>query len=107
MERFEALFEKLNYAGPARLKNTLNNRVIPFTIAHVERLATGDTVRQTQQAGPPLKGKVASHYLGCELQADLIDWTTAPSGANKTLSERAPGKGEKYILIVHDVSLAS
>ena len=78
MERIEALFEQLNYPGPARLKRALRNRVIPFSNAQVEKLAKGETVMQIQQAAPPLKGKVASHYMHYEWQADLIDWTTAP-----------------------------
>ena len=78
MERIEALFEQLNFPVPARLKRALRNRVIPFSNAQVEKLAKGETVRQIQQAAPPLKGKVASHYMHYEWQADLIDWTTAP-----------------------------
>ena len=96
MQTIEALFEQLNYPGAARLKQALKNRGIPYTNLQVEKLAKGETVRQIQQAAPPLKGKVASHYMGYEFQADLIDWTSTPSGANKK-------KGEKYILVVQDV----
>ena len=67
----------------SRLKTVLKNRVIPFTNAQVEKLAKGETVRQIQQAAPPLKGKVASHSMHYERQADLIDWTADPSGVNK------------------------
>ena len=62
--------------------------MIPFSNAQVEKLAKGETVRQIQQAAPPLKGKVASHYMHYEWQADLIDWTTAPSSSvNKKMGE--------------------
>ena len=84
MDAIKTLFEQLNYSGPAHLKTALRIRAILFTNGQVEQLAKGDTVRQIQQAAPPLKGKVASHYMHYEWQADLIDWTTAPSsGVNE------------------------
>ena len=92
MQTIEQVFEDLNYPGLARLKKALKNRNIPFTNDEVERLVKGETVRQVQQAAPIFNGKVASHYLHYEWQADLIDWTTHPSK-----------KGEKFILIVQDI----
>ena len=108
MERIEALFEQLNYPGPARLNTALKHRGIPFTNAQVEKLAKGETVRQIQQAAPPLKGKVASHYQHYEWQADLVVWSTAPS-TEQSVSKRRTQKGpekkvpEKFILVVQDV----
>ena len=96
MERIEALFEQLNFPGPARLRQALKNRGIPFTKEQVDEVTRRESTRQIQQAAPRLTGKVASHYMGYEFMADLIDWTTAPSGTNKK-------KGERYILIVQDV----
>ena len=114
MERIEALFEQLNFPGPARLKQALKNRGIPFTNLQVEKLAKGETVRQIQQAAPPLKGRVASHYQHYEWQSDLVDWSTAPSteqeslptsGASKRRTQKGPEKKdpEKFILVVQDV----
>ena len=101
MERIEALFEELNYPGPDRLKKALRNRGIPFTKEQVEQLTKGETVRQLQQAAPPLKGKVASHYKDYEWQADLIDWTSAPSSSES--KKKDPTTRDKFILIVQDV----
>ena len=101
MERFEALFEELNYSGPDRLKKALRNRRIPFTKEQVEQLTKGETVRQLQQAAPPLKGKVASHYKDYEWQADLIDWTSAPSSSEG--KKKDPATREKFIFVVQDV----
>ena len=80
MDRIEDLFEKLNFPGAERLKKALKNRGIPFTKEQVDNLVRGETVKQLQRAPPPLKGKVAAAYQNVEWQADLIDWTTAPSG---------------------------
>ena len=100
MERIEALFEELNFPGADRLKKALKNRKIPFTKEQVEKLTKGESVRQIQQAAPPLTGKVASHYQNYEWQADLIDWSTAPSSKDNSLS----GKGaDRFILVVQDV----
>ena len=106
MERIEALFEELNYPGPDRLKKALRNREIPFTNTQVEGLTKGETVRQLQQAAPPLKGKVASRYQDYEWQADLIDWTTAPSRGSaegKTTSKIKQKNLDKFIFVVQDV----
>ena len=101
--RIEALFEQLNFRGPSRLKKALKNRVFPFTNLQLEKLATGETVRQIQQAAPPLNGKVASHYLGYDWQADLIDCTTAPSQGTGTNKILALAKGDRTFLIFQDV----
>ena len=67
-------------------------------------------MKQIQRAPPPLKGNVASHYQNYEWQADLIDWTTAPSTEAETLYrrnqkalERKQKEPEKFILVVQDV----
>ena len=73
MERIETLFEELSFPGADRLKKALKNQKIPFTKEQVEKLTKGESVRQIQQAAPPLTGKVASHYQNYERQADLID----------------------------------
>ena len=111
MERIENLFEELNFPGAERLKKALKNRGIPFTKEQVDKLVRGETVKQIQRAAPPLKGKVAAPFENSEWQADLIDWTTAPSEdvAVETKSRRRSQKGpekkepEKYILVVQDV----
>ena len=71
-------------------------------------------MKQIQRAPPPLNGKVASHYQNYEWQADLIDWTTAPSTEaetplgrstrrNQKGPERKKKEPEKFILVVQDV----
>ena len=93
MERIEALFEELNFPGADRLKKALKIRKIPFTKEQVEKLVSGETVKQLQRAAPPLKGKVSSHYQNFEWMADLIDWTTAPSVetvVNKRRNQKGP-----------------
>ena len=112
MERIKNLFEELNFPGVERLKKALKNRGIPFTKEQVDDLVRGETVKQLQRAPPPLKGKVAAAYQHVEWQADLIDWTTAPSSIREEAepkSRRRTQKGpeqkrqEKYILVVQDV----
>ena len=99
MDRIEDLFEKLNFPGAERLKKALKNRGIPFTKEQVDNLVRGETVKQLQRAPPPLKGKVAAAYQNVEWQADLIDWTTAPSSVGESTSKRRNQKGpEKKIL---------
>ena len=83
MDAIKHIFEELNYPGLHRLKKALKNRNIPHTHDQLEKLIRGATVRQLQQSAPLFNGKVASHYLHYEWQADLIDWTTHPSGAKK------------------------
>ena len=102
MERIRELFEELNFPGVERLKKALKNRGIPFTKKQVNELTKGESVRQVQQAAPPLTGKVAAHYENYEWQADLIQWDTAPSASTKEggVKKKDP---EKFILVVHDV----
>ena len=84
----------------------------------MDDLVRGETVKQLQRAPPPLKGKVSAPYQNSEWQADLIDWTTAPSSIDEEpepKSKRRNQKGpeqktlpsgkeaEKYILVVQDV----
>ena len=96
MDTIKQIFEDLNYPGLERLKKALKNRNIPYTNDQLETLVRGETVRQLQQAAPLFNGKVASHYLHYEWQADLIDWTTHPSGAKKEARY-------KFILVVQDI----
>ena len=114
MERIKNLFEELNFPGAVRLKKALKNRGIPFTKEQVDDLVRGETVKQLQRAPPPLKGKVVAAYQNVEWQADLIDWTTAPSEEAEPKSRhrtqkgpeqkrKEPGSQEKYILVVQDV----
>ena len=62
MERIKNLFEELNFPGAERLKKALKNRGIPFTKEQVDDLVRGETVKQIQQAPPPLNRKVAAAY---------------------------------------------
>ena len=93
MQRIENLFEELNFPGAERLKKALKNRGIPFTKEQVDKLVRGETVKQIQRAAPPLRGKVSAPFENSEWQADLIDWTTAPSEEAEPKSRRRTQKG--------------
>ena len=86
MERIKEIFEELNFPGAERLKKALKNRGIPFTKEQVDKLVRGETVKQLQQAPKPLRGKVAAPFQNSEWQADLIDWTTAPSSIGEDVA---------------------
>ena len=95
MEQIKNLFEELNFPGAVRLKKALKNRGIPFTKEQVDDLVRGETVKQLQRAPLPLKGKVAAAYQHVEWQADLIDWTTAPSSIREEAKPKSRHRTQK------------
>tara|TARA_B100000497_G_C7649148_1_gene390448 strand:+ start:73 stop:1449 length:1377 start_codon:yes stop_codon:yes gene_type:complete len=101
--RIDEVNEELNYPSLQKLKRVLDSRGIPYDRKDLEKLVSGEAVRQVQAPRYKFDGKIAAHGMHDRWFCDLIDFTAAPSDRGKRTGLGEAEDGEIYILVVQDV----